>query len=376
MIITSVGADLLVGKAREGVRFAIGDYDSYALVLVTVKTEDGTTGYGEAIARRGGEMTVAAVTSLLAPVLVGEDARNIGGLWTAMFERLRRWGHAGGVVVEAISGVDSALWDIAGKAAGEPVWRLLHGTGRERVPVYASSVYIAADDVMAAEAREQVAAGFGGVKIKIGRSEEQGGWRADLRAVAKIREAVGPDVDLLVDANGAFDQSTAIRVARGLEPSDVTFLEEPVPPDDLDGYRRIHAMTSTPLATGETVFGSIGFWPLITEGLIGYVQPDLGRCGGITQAARIAAMTDARNLRFAPHTGFSGGLSQIAAIHVAAAAPSLFALEYMFIDNPARELFVGGYPRPENGVLEVPQGPGWGIELDQDRIVHMREAAK
>lgn len=372
MIIAAIKADVLAARPKRGVRFAIGDYDEFALVLVTVTTEDGVTGYGEALARRGAQMTAAAVESLLAPAVIGRDARNIGGLWTHMFNQLRRWGHAGGVVVEAISGVDCALWDIAGKAAGAPVWRLLHGAGRESVPVYASSIYIDSDEAMVAQAQEQIANGFSAIKIKIGRAVEDGGPHADLRAVGKIRAALGDEAELMVDANGAFDASTAIRVARALEAYDVRWLEEPVPPDDLDGYRRVHAMTSTPLAAGETVFGAIGFRALIGEGLIDYVQPDLGRCGGMTAAMQVCALAYAQNRPVAPHTGFSGGLSQLAALHLASAAPELFRLEYMVIDNPVRELFVDGYPRPQNGMLEVPRGPGWGLELDLERIEHMR----
>jgi D-galactarolactone cycloisomerase len=372
MIIESVDADVLVGKPDRGVQFAIGRYDEFSLVLVTIRTDTDLVGYGEAIARRGAKMTAAAVSSLLSPVLVGADPANIGGLWMKMFDQLRRWGHAGGVVVEAMSGVDSALWDIAGKAAGLPVWRLLHGTGRERVPVYASSVYIDADDVMVAQAQEQVAAGFRAVKVKIGRDTADGGFRADISAVAKIREAVGANIDLMVDANGAFDAATAIRVGRALEDLDVTWLEEPVPPDDLDGYRRVRSMTSTPLAAGESIFGAIGFDSFIREGLIDYVQPDLGRCGGMTAAIQISALGFAAHRLMAPHTGFSGGLSQLAALHLAAAVPELFALEYMFIDNPARELFIDGYPDVENGMLQTPQGPGWGLELDLERVAHMK----
>jgi L-alanine-DL-glutamate epimerase-like enolase superfamily enzyme len=372
MIIASVQADVLTARPKRGVRFSIGRYDEFSLVLVTVTTTEGLVGYGEAIARRGPEMTAAAVTSLLAPVLTGRDAGNIGGLWVAMFDQLRRWGHAGGVVLEAISGVDCALWDIAGKAMGAPVWRLLYGVGRESVPVYASSIYIDADEVMVAEAQEQVARGFGAVKVKIGRSGAQGGIQGDLRAVTKIREAVGANVELMVDANGAFDAATAIRIGRSLEAIDVTWLEEPVPPDDLDGYRRVRAMTSTPLAAGETAFGATGFKTLLGEGLIDYVQPDLGRCGGLTAAMQIAALSFVQNRTLAPHTGFSGGLSQLAALHLAAATPDLFALEYMFIDNPARELFTESYPCPQDGTIAVPQGPGWGLELDLDRLEHMK----
>lgn len=369
--IVAVEADLVVGRPEQGVSFAIGRYDEFPMVLVRVRTADGLVGYGEALARRGGAMTSAAVGSLLAPVLDGADAGDIGGLWVAMFERLRRWGHAGGVVVEAISGVDTALWDLAGKRTGMPIWRLLHGAGRRRVPVYASSVYIDSDASMVGQALEQRDRGFGAIKIKIGRPEDEGGWRADMRAMAAIREAVGAEVELLVDANGAYDAATAIRVGRVLEQLDTGWLEEPVPADDIDGYRRIHAMTSTPLAAGESVFAIPGFQRLLGEGLIDYAQPDLGRCGGITAAMQASTLTDAANKAFAPHTGFSGGLSQIAALHVAAAAPRLFMLEYMFIDNPARELFTVPYPEPRDGFVEAPEGPGIGLELDLERVESM-----
>lgn len=368
MRIESVGARVLAARPEQGVVFALGAYDVFTLVLVEVRTDDGLVGRGEAIARRGADMTRSAVESLLAPVLVGRDARDIGGLWVEMIDRLRRWGHAGGVVVEAISGVDCALWDIAGKAAGLPVWQLLHGAGRRRVPVYASSVYIDRDEVMVEQTLEQVGAGFSAVKVKIGRAAETGGARGDVRALEAIRAAVGPDVELMVDANGAFDAATAIRVGHALAELDVKWMEEPVPPDDEAGYRRIHAQAAVPLAAGESHFGPFGFRPLAVDGLVDYVQPDLARCGGITAAMQVAAMCYAYNRRIAPHTGFSGGLSQLAALHVAAAAPSLDSLEYMFIDNPARELFVGGYPRPQQGFVDVPDGPGLGLDLDSDYV--------
>lgn len=368
MRIESVSARVLAARPEQGVVFALGAYDVFTLVLVEVRTDDGLVGYGEAIARRGAEMTRSAVESLLAPVLVGKDALDIGGLWVEMIDRLRRWGHAGGVVVEAISGVDCALWDIAGKAAGEPVWRLLHGAGRRRVPVYASSVYIDSDAAMVDQTVEQVRAGFSAVKVKIGRDADAGGPRGDVRALEAIRSSVGPDVELMVDANGAFDAPTAIQVGRALAELDVKWMEEPVPPDDEAGYRRVHELAVVPLAAGESHFGPFGFRPLAVDGLVDYVQPDLARCGGITAAMQVAAMCYAYNRRIAPHTGFSGGLSQLAALHVAAAVPGLDSLEYMFIDNPARELFVGGYPRQEQGFVDVPDGPGLGLELDLDYL--------
>jgi D-galactarolactone cycloisomerase len=369
--IESVKATVLRARAEREVLFAIGPYDTYSFVLVDVRTDDGIHGYGEAIARRGAEMTKQAVESLLAPVVLGKDPRNIGRLWTDMFDQLRRWGHAGGVVVEAISGVDCALWDIAGKVAGQPVWRLLHGAGREVVPVYASSVYIDDPAIMAAQAREQVDKGFCGIKVKVGRSRTGHDMRQDVDALERVREAIGDSVELMIDANGAYDAARAIQLARALDGLDVKWFEEPVPPDDRSGYLRVRAASPIPLAAGEAVFGVFGFEPLITEQLIDYAQPDLGRCGGITSAMQIASLCYTRNTGFAPHTGFSGGLSQIAALHVAAAAPELEGLEYMFIENPVRDVFVDGYPVPEDGLIRVPDSPGLGLELDLELVSHL-----
>lgn len=169
-----------------------------------------------------------------------------------MMDLLRRWGHTRGTGVEAISGVDIALWDLTGRSCGRPIWSLLHGAGRTELPCYASSVYIADVDTMVQQALERVHEGFRAIKVKIGRSSDNAGIAADLEAVSEIRRAVGNDVDLMVDANGAYDAATAIRVARGLEKESIAWLEEPVPPDDREGYARVHAMTAVPIAAGET----------------------------------------------------------------------------------------------------------------------------
>jgi L-alanine-DL-glutamate epimerase-like enolase superfamily enzyme len=179
---------------------------------------------------------------------------------------------------------------------------------------------------------------------------------------------VGDDTTLVVDANGAYDAATAIKVARAMEEVDIRWFEEPLPTDDLAGYARLRSVTTTPLARGETDFGLWSLNDVIDRRLVDVVQPDLARCGGITGARHVWTRTYFSNLAFAPHTGFSGGLSQLAALHTAAAAMNLLALEYMFIDNPARDIFIGGYPQPVNGTLNAPEGAGLGLELDHDLI--------
>lgn len=369
MKITSVTARVLRARpASDVVVFAAGRYPEFSAVLVQVETDEGITGFGEGISRAGAEAVKAAVEHLLGPAIVGLDPLNIEGLYQLMVGRLRRFGHAAGTVVEAISGVDTALWDIAGKAWGKPIRDLLLGAGRRTVPVYSSSVYIAPTDRMIEQTRQQIEAGFSTVKLKVGHSAADRGRRADVEKVAAIRAAVGPEVDLAVDANSAYDAATAVLVAREFEKLDICFFEEPVHPDDLDGYARIRSLSSIPLAGGETLFLAYGFAEYLKRGLLDVVQPDLARCGGVTGARHVAALAQAHHARLAPHTGFSGGISQLAALHIAAAAGELYLLEYMFIDNPLRDIFVGGYPRPVAGEIPVPDGPGLGLELDWDLV--------
>lgn len=374
--ISRVSARLLSARSQTSVTSGIGTFDTFSMVLVEIEDDSGLIGYGEALARRGGEMTVAAVENLLRPVLLQKDPRNIGGLWMEMVNRLRLWGHTSGVVMEAISGVDIALWDLVGKLEGRPVWQLLAGAGRQELPVFASSVFVDSPEAMAAQAVSFVEQGFPIVKVKIARNQAQGGLDADIEALQAIRAAIGQNIGLVVDANGAFDTSEAIRAGRAMEPLNVGWFEEPVPVDDLGGYARVNAMTSTPLARGETDFGIFTISEVIRRRLIDVVRPDPGRCAGITGSMHIATLALSQNLLFAPHTGFSGGIAQLAGVHVAAAAPTLLSFEHMLIDNPCREIFVDGYLVPVDGLLKVPTGPGLGLELDHAKLDRFGETSK
>lgn len=365
MKITGVTCRMLSGTLETPIQFGIGAFPTFAATLVHVTTDEGLTGVGEAIVRKAPQVTRAVVGSLLAPVLIGRDPHDAEGLWDEMFQQLRGWGHWRGFVFEAMSGVDTALWDILGKAAGLPVYKVLGGAGRSRVPCYTSSVYFAEIPQMVAQAKEQIAAGHTAIKVKIGRRAELGGRRMDVASVKAIRDAVGPGVDIMLDVNSAYDAATAIKVCRQLEEEDITWIEEPVPPDDLDGYRRVRANQAIPVAAGESEFGVFGFRELIARSAIDIVQPDVARVGGFTGARRVGALAHAHNLRYAPHTGFSAGVSHLAALHVAASVPNLMTYEYFFAPNPLRDLFTEPFPVPREGMIPVPQGPGLGLELDE-----------
>jgi L-alanine-DL-glutamate epimerase-like enolase superfamily enzyme len=341
-------------------------------VLVEITTDDGVTGVGECIARRAPRVVDTVVRDLLWPVIEGRDPADVGGLWDEMFARLRPWGHYRGFVQEGMSGIDQALWDILAQESGVPLYKALRGAGRTHVPVYGSKVYTADLPAMAKEAQSAVSRGHKAIKIQLGRSAEFGGPNADVEVCRVIRETVGPDIEIGADVNSAYDAATAIRVCERIAKYDLWFLEEPVFPDDLDGYERIRRVSSVPLACGESEFGTFGFRELFRRGLIDVVQPDVARVGGFTAALRVGAMVNAYNLRYAPHTGFSCGVAQVASLHLSAAVPNLSRCEWMWIANPLAEIFEEPLPQPKDGAITMPTKPGLGLVLDRKKLDRYR----
>jgi L-alanine-DL-glutamate epimerase-like enolase superfamily enzyme len=365
MKIASVTCRMLQGTLDKPIQFGIGAFPTFSATLVEIRTDDGIAGIGECIVRKAPQVTKAVIDQMLAPVILGRDPHDVEGLWDEMFAQLRGWGHYRGFVFEAMSGIDTALWDVLGKASGLPVYKAMGGAGRGRVPCYASSVYFADIPVMVAEAESQIGSGHTAIKVKIGRAAAMGGRRTDVASVRAIRQAVGPDVEIMLDVNSAYDAATAIKVGRQLEESDIAWLEEPVPPDDLEGYRRVRAGQAIPVAAGESEFGVFGFRELIHRRAIDIVQPDVARVGGLTGAKRVGVLAHTHNLRYAPHTGFSAGVAHLASLHVAASVPNLMTYEYFYAPNPLRDIFVQPFPQPAEGFIDLPQGPGLGLELDE-----------
>jgi galactonate dehydratase len=364
-VIATVQATVLAATGRD----PLGSPSrTFMAVLVSVTTADGVTGYGESIARGDGAPVKAVVEDVLGPLVLGWNIHEVLSIHEAMLKRVRSAGPSAGLMVEGISGVDTAIWDAVGRTTGQPIFALLRGAARATVPVYASSVFIKPADEMCADARRLADVGFPLIKVKVGRALEPRSIAEDIAAAEAVRSAVPADVQLCIDANSAYTASQALELARALDGLGLAFFEEPVAPDDRDGYRTMRDQCGITLAAGENASSIRTFRELIAERLVGVVQPDLGRCGGITGAMQVASLAYAFDVAFAPHTGFSGGLSQLAALQVSAAVHSLLALEHMCIDNPLRDLFVSAYPEPVDGMLAVPSGPGLGLELDMSRV--------
>lgn len=366
--------DTWVLEARIGkpIQFGVGPYGTFSATLVELTTDDGLVGWGECIARRAPRVTDVVVRDLLWPVLEGRDPHDVEGIWDEMFTRLRAWGHYRGFVQEAMSGVDQALWDILAQAQGVPLYKALGGAGRARVPVYASKVYTASFAEMAAEAERYARKGHTAIKIQFGRSAEFGGPRADVEVARVCREAIGPEIEMGADVNSAYDAATAIKICHAVAKYDLAFIEEPVYPDDIDGYELIRRSQPIPLAGGESEFGIFGFRELLARRALDIVQPDVARIGGFTAAKRLGALVHAHNVKYAPHTGFSCGIAHLASLHLAAWAPNLWKYESMFIENPLREIFTEPFPEPQRGMLDLPTGPGLGMTVDRTKLERYR----
>ena len=315
-------------------------------------------------------MTAATVDSVYASMLLGRDPLDRETLWIEMYNRLRDHGQKG-AVIEALSAVDIALWDIAGKRFGVPAHRLAGRAFRTRVPAYATGLYRRRSPenlrLLAREAEARLQEGFRALKVKIGF-----GLAYDAEVVAAIRAAVGPGIGLAVDANHAYDASTALRVCERLAPLGLLWFEEPVLPEDLAGYLELRRHTSVPLAGGEAEFTRYGFRELISRRALDIVQPDCCAVGGLSEALKVADMADAWQVRCMPHV-WGTGVAIAAALQmlamIAPCPPSLEPqepmLEYDRSPNPLRDAICGEGFGLRDGMVDVPQGPGIGVAPDR-----------
>ena len=348
---------------------ALGPRLKAALVVVEIETTDGIIGYGEALARYSLRSYVSLIEDLLAPRLVGQNPFHVEGLWLAMVRSIT--GKAGGILLEAVSACDMALWDIMGKATGQPVHHLLGSTGRTHVRAYASSISWGDDAIATRQVETAIMAGFRSIKIKIGMPVE--------RAIARakhVRQIVSDDIELMADGNWAYDFDDSLRVGRHLADLGYTWFEEPMICEDVEGYIRLRKVLPLRLAAGEMEHTAWGCRDLIAGGGVGVIQPDPARAGGITETRRIGSFAYVHGVPFAPHVGFCGAICNAAALHLAAAMPNFLTFEAMIFDNPLRQnlatVDVGAASLLRDGELPIPTGIGLGIELDQDAVKRYR----
>lgn len=364
MKISDVRAYTLTCPLKKPWRIAGLTMSEMMATIVEVESDNGLVGYGEALTRLGPGVTKEVVNAILKPVVIGADPLNVDVLWERMFSTMMSRGHWKGFMIEAISGVDIAVWDLNGKILGKPVATLLGGRHHETLQAYASSVMIMDAADMVEEAKSLVKRGYNKIKFKIGREVEE-----DFEYLRAAREAVGPDIGIMADVNSGYSLESTLRLGGMLPPLNILWLEEPIPPQDLDGYARLSECLSVPVVAGESEFTRWGFRDLIVRGKVPVIQPDIARCGGFTEARKIAALASAHGVTVAPHTGASGAVCIAAAVQFAASLSNLYIFEHMYPENPLREdILKEPVLDCENGFIKVPTGPGLGIEIDARRL--------
>jgi D-arabinonate dehydratase/D-galactarolactone cycloisomerase len=340
-------------------------------VIVKIVADDGSIGWGEAKAPVAAGATREIVAGLFAPILVGADPFDFEVIWTALYAAMRLRGHTSGYHLEAISGIDIALWDLVGKATGRPIHKLLGGAFRERVKVYASGVPATRagpgepdhQRMMDAvgEIRER---GFLGLKMGIGL-----GFDADLASVVAVRETVGPDFPIFVDAAGNYDAAGAIRLGRELEALGVGFLEAPLPPEHLEGYAEVARHLALPIAS-DLIVSRYQALEYFRRGALDIVQPDVCRAGGISELRRIAALAEVFGAGFTPHISIGSAIHFAASLQVAASVPGLVQMEYWYGENPLGDSVLHAPALAvSDGHVAVPAGPGLGVDIDEDRLL-------
>jgi D-galactarolactone cycloisomerase len=344
-------------------------------LLVEIVSDEGLSGFGEAYGPPGPSRTL--VDELYAPRLVGRDALEHAVIWEDLYNTFRDYGRKGWPVA-AISSVDIALWDLKGKALGQPVARLLGGPFRTQVRAYATGLYRhRVEDhtrALAREAEAYAAEGFRAMKMKVGFGLEE-----DARNVRAVRAAIGPDRVLAMDANHAYDAGQAIRLGRKVEECDLAWFEEPVVPEDVDGYCQVRAAVRMPVAGGETEYARWGFRDLCVRRAVDILQPDICGCGGFTEAGRIAALASAHGITVFPHV-WGSAVGLFASLQFAAALPpnppAMLPSELLFeldrTPNPLRDHLAQNPVKRAGDVIEVPGGPGLGLEIDRQVLERYR----
>jgi galactonate dehydratase len=361
-----------------------GSFKSSA--LVRIETDAGITGLGEIIIGYFAPEAVTTLVDYYIPHLIGKDPLQTTPLWNRMYESSKWWGRSG-AAVSVISGIDIALWDIKGKALGVPVYEMLGGKCREQCRVYANgwSFRCVTPSDFAREAARVVEDGYSAIKFYplataerdrhghirhvSGRSIDRDAERLAIARVKAVRDAVGPDVDIMLDMSAELTTDAIIRLGRQLEGQDIFFLEEPVDPFDVEALKKVSEHVHVPIAVGERIYTRYGFRPILELRAADILQPDIGTTGGIMETKKIAAMAEAYNMRIQPHNCASP-VSTAAALQLDACISNFLIQELYPYRVPEHFQLVDHAPELDvhHGFIPIPARPGLGVELVEERV--------
>lgn len=346
----------------QNVTLGIGRAVKRDAVLVKIETDEGLVGWGEAHHGRCPGAIAKLIDTTMSELLIGMDAFDVVTAWHRIY-RMQLASHGmGAAAALALSGIVIALWDIRGKACGWPVHRLLGGS-QKAVPAYAGGISLGWQEpsVLVDEAQGYVRHGYRALKLRVGDTPKR-----DIERVRAVRDALGDNIDILVDANTGYTLDDIRRVMPAYEELGIGWLEEPFPPHDYRAYKDAAPLGTVPLAAGENHYTRFGFTRLLEDGAVQFAQPDLSKTGGITETLRIASLTSAWKIPLNPHTSATG-INMVATLHLLAAIdnPGYFEAD-VARHNPFRDEVCGKFDELDaNGCVKPPSGPGLGIEIDE-----------
>ncbi len=370
MKITKVETFVLSNQLKETFFFSQWAYSERRIFIVKITTDEGVVGWGEGY---GPADMIKAGVNMVTPLLIGENPLENETLWFKMYRKTLDFARRG-VLAASISAIDVALWDIKGKTLNQPVSVLMGGQHRKRVVPYATGLYFSeSDDLrskLVAEAKTYVKQGFKAIKMKVGLSVSK-----DIGMVKAVREAIGNDINLMIDSNHAYSLREATELARAVEQYNIGWFEEPVSPEYYHHYSALRTKTTIPIAGGECEYLRYGFQTLLENDCVDILQVDICGAGGLSEAKRISTLANTRGVEIVPHV-WGTGIAFHAALHFIANLepipgrlhPPDMYIEYDRTENDIRESLTSPSIEMKNGYIDVPHTPGLGIEVDEEVI--------
>lgn len=371
MKISRIETFLLESPLDEPFAWSQGRADKRTCLVVKITTSDGLVGWGEG----GAAPAQSVIHDGFATRLLGEDASNINRIWHSLFQSLYNNNATGGFGGDAISNIDIALWDLAGKASGRSISAMLGGAVRDKVPVYATGLYYRADefpDKLLSEAVAYAESGYKGMKTKVGGLSVA----EDVKRVQAIRKAIGDDIFLMIDANQAYNAATAIDIGRRLADQNIHWFEEPVAANDVEGYLEVKQNQPIALAGGECLRSRFEVRDILKRRGLHFLQPDVTFTGGITEFRNLVAMANAEGIQVCPHVWGSPIMVSASLSLAATLPPSAYCrdpksfeqepvMEFDQTPNPIRNELASIAFEQKDGFVALPEGPGLGIEIDE-----------
>ncbi len=370
MKIKSVDSFILSDKLKESFYFSQWEYSERRICIVKITSDTGHIGWGEGYGPAG---VIQAGIEHLKQFIIGKNPLETETVWDVMYKRTMDFARRG-IMVSAMSAIDVALWDLKGKILEQPVHLMLGGKKRDVIIPYATGMYFThcenLGDALSSEAKEYANLGYKAMKMKVGLTIEE-----DIENVGRVREAIGPNIKLMIDANHAYNFREAVYLATAIEKHDISWFEEPISPEYYEQYAELRTRTTIPIAGGECEFLRFGFQTLLSSKSVDIVQPDICASGGLTEAKRIATLATVYGVDLVPHS-WGTGIAISAALHLVANLEALpgrlctpnHYVEYDRTENGLRDELITTEMVAEKGEIRISDAPGLGFEFNEDAL--------